>query len=168
LQAQGVRLGGFGESSVRSQMSPRLQRQIAESEEREARESARLERERPSRVGAWRERSLQAAITQALELGEELNNPRALRGEPLGHTPAEFVSLMSARQDVEDRAAEAPERREFERWKAAQSASSSGDVSAPTVRQLAEEQLMQERARRFREQEYDRRVTARGIRAGVC
>ena len=90
----------------------------------------------------------------------------------MGHTPAEFVALMSARQDLEDVVQEAAKRQAMRRWEAQYDAGLQGDVSAPTARQLAEEELMQGRAKRERAR-YDQRwtlmlareQTARQIRA---
>jgi len=40
-------------------------------------------------------------------------------------------------------------------------------VSAPTARQLEAAGLQRARAKRYREREHDRELTARGIRAGI-
>jgi hypothetical protein len=162
LEGVGVRAGGFegSPSSVRSGMSDGLHRQIVLNEERESRESAKAEAERAARVEAFAESALQHAIQQALESGEEFN-PRMLRGEQLGHTPRELIEQVSARQDIEDERFEAQELQEFRAWKAQKSASTSADLSAPTQRQLEAEQLMQARAKRFREKENDRLITLR-------
>ena len=51
LQARGIPLGGFdGAGSVRSAMSPGLQRRLEEAEEAEAREQTKLERQRAVRA----------------------------------------------------------------------------------------------------------------------
>jgi hypothetical protein len=90
LQEAGVPIGGFGES-LRSQMSPATQRQIAEAEAVEAYEMAKEERKRAARAQAWQERSEEAArqiaVAEAVAAGEDAS-PRALRGERLGHEPA--------------------------------------------------------------------------------
>ena len=64
--------------------------------------------------------------------------PRALRGEQLGHTPAEFVAIVSARQDVEDAQREARQRKAFQNFQAELSAVPTLDSTAPTALQLEE------------------------------
>jgi hypothetical protein len=147
-------------------MSPRLQRQIAEAEAAEARDQAKAERQRAERAETLRESANQAAIAQALQEGEEFHS-RMLRGQGVGHQPAEFIALASARQGVEDERAAALEMAAFRQWQAAQSASNSGDVSAPSQRQLEADRLMRERAARYRDKEYERTLIARGLRAGA-
>jgi hypothetical protein len=150
LEASGVPTGGFGDS-IYDRMSPGLRRAIAESEAEEAYQAARAERERAYRAEQWAQRSEDAArqdaIREAIEAGEDAS-PRALRGEQLGHEPSEFVALMSARQDVEDMQLEAEKARARRRWEAQYDAGNQGDLSAPTQRQLDEQELMQERAPR--------------------
>ena len=139
--------GGFG-GSLRSQMSPALQRRIAEEEAAEAREQAQLERERAQRAEDFQARNIQAGIVQALEAGQEYS-PRMLRGETLGRTRQEAIQHYSSLQDVEDRRAEAAQRRAFNRWLAEQGELNSGDTSADTVlAQRAEEQRRQDQRAR--------------------
>ena len=127
---------GFGDS-VRERMSPGLQRQIAEQEEAEAREAAKLERERAVRAETWRERSLQAAIAQAIADGENINPRRAMRGEGIGHSPQEFIEMMGSVQAAEDARAEALEARAYREWKAAREQGTFADTSAPTPEEVA-------------------------------
>jgi hypothetical protein len=93
LEAVGVPTGGFtGDvTSVRSTMSDGLRRQVAALEEREAREQAKIERERQAPVEAFERSANQHAIAMALEAGEQFS-PRMLHGEGLGHQPHELVS----------------------------------------------------------------------------
>jgi hypothetical protein len=136
-------------------MSPRLQRQIAAQEEAEAREAAKLERERAYRAEQFQERAQQSAIAAALEAGEEFH-PRMLHGERLGHQPHEFIAAASARMDVEDQRFEASELAEFREWKRRRGEATQGDTAAPTQRQLDADKLMQERAAKYRARQNDR------------
>jgi len=156
LEGAGFRTGGFtgDPSSVRSGMSDGLRRQIAQNEEREARAQAKIESKRAERVAAFAESANQHAIAMALEAGEQFN-PRMLHGEGLGHTPAELIELVSARQDVEDLRFEAAELEEFRRWKAQKTASTSADNSAPTQLQLEAGAQTQARAERERARRRD-------------
>ena len=168
LQAAGFRTGGFAGagSSVRSQMSPDLLRRVEEAEALEDQKAAREQAVRAEAARSWQENQLQSAVTAALVAGEA-SNPRKLRGETLGHSPAEAVALASARQDHEDMLAEAAKREYLRRVEAQYDAGNQADNSPPTAEQLEAKQLMQQRAKRYREREQDREITARGIRAGV-
>jgi hypothetical protein len=135
-------------------MSEQLQRRIAAEESREAREAAQQERERREAAEQYQTRALQGAIADAVQRGEDIH-PRALRGEGLGHTPAEFIALASAHMDLEDFQAEAAERRAYQRWQLQRSAAHSGDMSAPSQLQLEEGHQMQARAAKFREKVRD-------------
>jgi hypothetical protein len=104
--------GGFN-GVVRASMSPGLQRRIAEQEAEQAKADARAQRWREQR--AEEARAVQSAIIEAAARGEDLNMPRALRGEGLGHTHGEFISLVSAQQDREDFEQQARERAAFRR-----------------------------------------------------
>jgi hypothetical protein len=139
--------GGFG-GSLRSQMSEQLQRRIAEQEAAEAREAAQEERARAQRAEVHQENAIQAAISQALENGEDFH-PRMLRGERLGHTRQEFLAMQSARMDAEDAQLAARQQAAFRKWQAEQSASMSGDTSAHVVEaERAEEQWRQDQRAR--------------------
>jgi hypothetical protein len=163
LEGAGFPTGGFtgDASSVRSTMSDGLRRQVAQLEEREAREQARIERERQAEVAAFAESANRHAIAMALEQGEEFH-PRMLSGQGLGHTVRELVEAVSARQDIEDQRFEAAELQEFREWKRRRDEGTQADNSAPTARQIAEHELMQERAARFR-QKINGRVETRRI-----
>jgi hypothetical protein len=142
-------VGGFN-GALRSQMSPQIQRRLAEEEVREAREAAQEERERAQRVEDFQTRALQGAIAAAIERGEEVS-PRVLRGrgEQLGHTPSEFVALVSAQQDREDAMAQARQQVAYRKWLVEQSDALSGDTSVHTVEaQRAEEQKREEQRHR--------------------
>jgi hypothetical protein len=156
LQDVGVPIGGFAGdvTSVRSTMSDGLRRQVAQNEEREAREQAKLERERQARVDAFAESANRHAIAMALEAGEEFH-PRMLAGQGLGHTVRELVEAVSIRQDVEDQRFEAAELEEFRKWKAARQAGAQADNSAPTQLQLEAGAQMQARAARERARRRD-------------
>ena len=145
--------GGFN-GVARSMMSEQLQRRIAAEESREAREAAQQERERREAAEQYQTRALQGAIADAVQRGEDIH-PRALRGEGLCHTPAEFIALASAHMDLEDFQAEAAERRAYQRWQLQRSAAHSGDMSAPSQLQLEEGHQMQARAAKFREKVRD-------------
>jgi hypothetical protein len=156
LQEVGVPIGGFtgDATSVRSTMSDGLRRQVAQLEEREAREQAKWERERQAEVDRFAESANRHAIAMALEAGEEFH-PRMLAGQGLGHTPRELVEAVSARQDVEDQRFEAAELEEFRKWKAARQAGAQADNSAPTPLQLEAGAQMQARAARERTRRRD-------------
>ena len=123
--------GGFN-SSLRSQMSPQLQRKLSEQEDREARELAEQQRERALRAEQFQESAMQAAIQAALEAGETFH-PRMLRGAGLGHTTSEFIALRAAEMDREDA------QREFRRQVVIRKALAElegqdyGDTSAHTI-----------------------------------
>jgi hypothetical protein len=161
LEAAGVPTGGFGDS-VYARMSPGLRGAIAEAAAEEAYKAAKAERERRHQAEQWQARSEEAArhiaIREALEAGEDAS-PRALRGEALGHTPAELIAIVAAQQDVEDQRFEAAELREFRRWKAERSADTSADVSAPTSLQLEQGSQTQARAATERRRRNDRLFT---------
>jgi hypothetical protein len=147
LDGVGIRTGGFtgSQSSVRSAMSDGARRQVAELEEREAREQARAERERAAQVAMFEEGALALAVVNALDEGEAFS-PRMLRGELVGHTPAELKAIVSARQDHEDARFEAEELREFRKWKEARGEGGQADVSAPTSLQKEAGAQMESRA----------------------
>jgi hypothetical protein len=156
---------GFGgEGSVRSLMSPGLQARIAEEEEREAREAAKLERQRAVKAELWRERSLQAAIAQAVADGENVNPRLAMQGRGIGHTPREFVEMMTYVQDAEDMQAEARERADYLKWKRDRGESTSGDMSAPTPAEAEANRLDAERSAMWRDRMIQRRLTLRQAR----
>jgi hypothetical protein len=138
--------GGFG-GVLRSQMSPQLQRRLAEAEAAEAKEAAQEERARAQRREDFEARNAQAAIAQAIEAGQEFS-PRMLRGQGYGRTRQEAVQYFSDLQDVEDRRAEAQERIEFEKWQIRRSESMSGDSTADLVLAERAEQDEQEARRR--------------------
>ena len=106
--------GGFN-GVVLASMSPGLQRRIAEQEAEEAKADARAQRWREQRAEELQARAVQSAIIEAAARGEDLNMPRALRGEGLGHTHGEFISLVSAQQDRKDVEQQARERAAFRR-----------------------------------------------------
>ena len=62
-----------------------------------------------------------------------------MQGRGIGHQPHEFVAMISERMDLEDQRLEAVQHREFLRWQAEQSASTSGDTTAPSSLKLFEE-----------------------------
>jgi hypothetical protein len=127
-------IGGFG-GSIRSMMSPGLQRRLAEQEAAEAKEGREQERERALRAEVHHEASIQAAIAQALEQGQEFN-PRMLRGEGLGRTVSESLAYYSAVADAEDRRRAAQARRAFNEWQARHNELHSADMSAPSPEEL--------------------------------
>jgi hypothetical protein len=139
--------GGFN-GSLRSQMSPQLQRQIAQQEQIEAREAAQEERARTERAEVLQENAIRAAISQAVEQGQDFH-PRMLRGERLGRTRQEAIAYFSGLQDMEDRKVELAERREFEQWQIRRAESLSGDTSVATLEaERAEEEWWQDQRRR--------------------
>jgi hypothetical protein len=139
--------GGFN-GTLRSQMSPTLQRRLAEEEDREAREAKREERERAQRAEAFQADSIQGAIALALASGEAFH-PRWLRGEKLGHTTSEFIAQRSAQMDIEDAQREARRQAAIRKVLAQLDESNSGDFTADEV--LAERSERDKQETRQRE-----------------
>jgi len=140
-------------------MSPGLQRQIAEQEEAEAREAAKEARERAARAQLWQERSLQAAIAQAVLDGESVNPRQAMQGRGIGHQPHEFVAMMAAVQDAEDEREAAREHAEYLAWKRDRGESMQGDMTAPTHEEAEANRLDAARSAKYREHISQRQVT---------
>jgi hypothetical protein len=138
--------GGFG-GALRSQMSPQLQRRLAEEEDREARELAQEQREQRVRAEQFQETAIQGAIAMALEAGEAFH-PRWLRGERLGNTTSEFIAQRAQMMDVEDAQREARQAVAYRKWQLEQSASLSGDTTADLVLAERAERDGQETRRR--------------------
>jgi hypothetical protein len=138
--------GGFG-GSLRSQMSPQLQRQIALQEQAEAKEAREEERARAQRIEDLEARNVQAAIAMAIENGQEFS-PRMLRGQGYGRTRSEAIAYYSELQDMEDRRAEVREAKEFENWKIQRSAGLSGDTTADLILSERAEREKQETRQR--------------------
>src|SRR5215216_7006884 len=92
-------VGGFN-NSLRSQMSPQLQRQIALQEQVEAKEAREEERLRAQRREDLEARNVQAAVAQALENGAEFS-PKMLHGQGYGRTRSEAIAYYSELQDME-------------------------------------------------------------------
>jgi hypothetical protein len=89
--------GGFGTDYP--EMSPGLRARVAQADAEHDAESARAERAHRARWEAAHERAVDEAAWQlAREQGLPLHEAR----RSVGHTPAEFVALASARQDLED------------------------------------------------------------------
>jgi colicin import membrane protein len=128
--------GGFG-GSIRSRMSEDLQIRLEAVEAQDQMDAAKAEKDRKRRVEQFQERAQQAAIAAALEAGQAFH-PRMLRGEGVGHTPAEFIAQAHARMDVEDAHAEAQAAADYRRWQREYYAGTSADTSAPTAQQLEE------------------------------
>ena len=158
-----VLMGGGFNGSARSQMSPGLLRQIAEQEDREARQAAEEVRKREERAEEWRSRATAAAIQDAVAAGEQFH-PGMLAGRGLGHTKQEFIALASARQDHEDAIAAAREQAKFRAWQLEQTASVSINTSAPTPAELAEQAQITSRAEAYRARRRDRSETIQAAR----
>jgi hypothetical protein len=126
-------------------LSEGLSIRLAAVEQLEAAEDAKREQERKRRAEAFQERAFQAAIAQAIADGENMNPRLAMQGRGIGHQPHEFVAMISERMDLEDQRLEAVQHREFLRWQAEQSASTSGDTTAPSSLELEEGAAIQAR-----------------------
>jgi hypothetical protein len=137
-------VGGF-DGSVRAGMSPGTLRLVAQLEAAEAARDRDVAAQRMVRAEQWQESALAGAIAMAIERGEDMSNPRRLRGEGLGHTPAEFIALASAEQDRQDAWEAARVGREFERWQLRESASHQVDTSAPTPDEVDARELLTSR-----------------------
>jgi hypothetical protein len=144
--------GGF-DGSIRARMSPGTQRPIAMLEQAEAARDRAEAVRRQVRSEAWQQAALESAIQDAVQRGEDLAGPRRLRHEALGHTPAEFVALVSAQQDHEDALAAGRERQAFRKWQAKLQADLSADVTAPTQAEVAAKQLTASRAKKQAEED---------------
>jgi hypothetical protein len=127
--------GGFNDS-LRSQMSPALQRAMAEQESEERREAARAEREKKQRVEAFAENSFRAAVEQAIADGVDPTAAR-IKGVGVGRTVGQALAYYSAMADAEDARLMARVRQAFREWEAQQSASTSADMTAPSEQEMA-------------------------------
>jgi hypothetical protein len=105
--------GGFADAGIRARMSESLQRRLAEDDAREARETAKAERERAHHADRQRERAIADLVRQAIERGDQVTMHQRATGEGLGRTPSEFIASRAAIMDLEDRRAEADERAAF-------------------------------------------------------
>jgi hypothetical protein len=121
--------GGFGDS-IRERMSPALQQRLAWEEQAEARENAKIERQREIDREKWHERSILGAAQQAVDRGELITVHQRMSGEGLGHTPAEFIAERVALMDIEDMREENRRRAELRKFQLDQSADASFDVTA--------------------------------------
>jgi hypothetical protein len=117
--------GGFG--SLRERMSAPLQRQLALADAQDQREAAAKKHQRSVEAEEWRERAFQAAVNEAVENGESMQD--ALAGKNLGNTPSEFIAKVNAQQDFEDSMAAARQNVEFRKWQQEQTADTSANIS---------------------------------------
>src|SRR5215203_2010170 len=99
MTAGSVAVGGGFNGSVRDQMSPSLQRRLAAEEAAEAREAAQVLRDREAVADELHSRNLVSAIALAQNAGEYVDIARAMRGEGIGHTKAEFLQMRSDAMD---------------------------------------------------------------------
>jgi hypothetical protein len=149
--------GGFSGSST-SPMSDDLRIRMEAAESIVEAEVAKQERDRRHRAEILAERAQQAAIQAALAEGQVFS-PRMLRGEGLGHRPADFIAQRAATMDIEDAHAEAERAAEYRRWQAEHYASTSADTSAPTPAEAEANRLDAERSAKYRDRIIERRVT---------
>ncbi len=140
-----VRMGGGFEGSARSAMSPGTLRLVAELEQAQERRDAQEAARREAAAQEFQARSEALAVSQAIEQGEAMRD--ALTGRGVGRTHGEFLSMVSAEMDLADAQAQARERQEFRRWQAshgggfaAWAEANSGNMSAPTEVEIAEQQ----------------------------
>jgi hypothetical protein len=89
--------GGFG--TEYPDMSPSLRARVAQSDAEFERQAARDERERRVAAELRHERAVDAAVWQ---LAQEAGIPLTQARREVGHTVPEFLSIASARQDLED------------------------------------------------------------------
>jgi hypothetical protein len=151
---------------LRSRMSEATQRTIALNEAGEQRAEQLEERARRERAERLEENAIRAAVEQAYQFGEHVSAQQIARGE-LGHTRSEFLSLVTAREDAEERLAEARQRREFRRWQEGHWADNSAptpeqETSARKAREAVEERQAALRADRERRAE-QRRTEERSV-----
>src|SRR5829696_7216421 len=102
-------------------------------------------------------------LSMAEERGELLTMRERMEG--VGRTPSEAIAFYSAVADVEDRKRAAKLERQFREWRQRENDAASADMTPPSEIDLAELQVMQQRAQRFREREYDRQLTRRQVAA---
>jgi hypothetical protein len=124
--------GGWGDSLL-DQMSPAMQARIAQADyeyEVQARKEQRHAERHRERM--W-EQATRASIQAALDRGEAVDLPQALRDGGVGRTPAEAVEYASAMMDVEDARLAAKVRKEFEQFQRGYYHDTSAPTPAETV-----------------------------------
>src|SRR5829696_7997652 len=124
---------------------------------------AREVAERRVRAERLAESNIAASVRMAEERGELLTMRERMEG--VGRTPSEAIAFYSAVADVEDRKRAAKLERQFREWRQRENDAASADMTPPSEIDLAELQVMQQRAQRFREREYDRQLTRRQVAA---
>jgi hypothetical protein len=144
-------------------MSDRLQRQLALADAEEQREARQAEHQRAGEAESWRERAFQAAVAEAVENGESMQD--ALAGRNLGHTPQEFIDKVNAQCDFEDSMAEARQANEFRKWQQSQTADTSADVSDVEAEAAKWKQYDTEHGADHAERKARRRETRKMIRS---
>jgi len=159
-------------------MSPSLQRRLAAEEAAEAREAAQVLRDREAVADELHSRNLVSAIALAQNAGEYVDIARAMRGEGIGHTKAEFLQMRSDAMDLEDMHSAAEDARAFRRWQLQRSDAMSADQTPMSAEEreadqklLARGRQVQARRRELRQATadavntvYDRWISPRGGR----
>jgi hypothetical protein len=140
-----VRMSGGWNGSARSAMSPGTLRLVAQLEQAQECRDVQEAAKREAAAQEFQARSEALAVQQAIEHGEAMRD--ALTGRGVGRTRQEFLSMVSAEMDLADAQAQARERQEFRRWQAghggdwaAWAEANSGNMSAPTEVEIAEQQ----------------------------
>jgi len=154
--------GGFGSAGL-ADASDSLRARIAAADAEHERQAAREAAERRVRAERLAESNIAASVRMAEERGELLTMRERMEG--VGRTPSEAIAFYSAVADVEDRKRAAKLERQFREWRQRENDAASADMTPPSEIDLAELQVMQQRAQRFREREYDRQLTRRQVAA---
>lgn len=156
--------GGWGTAIDR--MSPTLAARMAAADREYERETQRQERERAERVEAMQARAIAASVELALDRGEVVNMREAYRDGGVGRTRGEFLSYVSAQQDIEDAKLRRRTAREVEQHGLQYYEDMSADTSAPSESDKAEHQaLVKARQAQYRAagQARHRRAEARAV-----
>lgn len=141
--------GGWGTAAAF--MSPGVAARVAAADHEYDRQTARQRRERAELLAADEQRRIRASIVEAEARGELVDIRRAIRDGGVGHTPAEFIALVSAQQDREDARRAAIARREIARIGADRFyAENSADTSAPLEADVAADEALLARGRAVR------------------
>jgi hypothetical protein len=156
----------WSSDASRDRMSPALQARCAAADAMYDRQSAAEHREQAERLAARREVDVMLSIRQAQDRGELVDIRKALKDGGVGHTPAEFIALASARSDFEDAQERGREQARIRKF-LADGDGSWADTSAPTPAEAEEREVMVARAEKFRAGKRERGRMVRNVLAAA-
>jgi hypothetical protein len=107
--------GGWG-NSLLDGMSPSMQARIAQADYEYDKQAKVEQREAERHRGRMWEQATRASIQAALDRGEAVDLPQALRDGGVGRTPQEAVEYCSRMMDIEDERLAAKVQREFQQF----------------------------------------------------